>query len=108
MQWGLFSIFNNENNIVEKKLIKKQIKNFEKDLRFGYTTVGPHRDDVKFLINGEEKIIVDMFEIYISEKCFDKKLKESRETLKKFLGGTEDAKKEKNTNRRGKNKNKID
>jgi DNA replication and repair protein RecF len=26
----------------------------EKDLRLGYTSIGPHRDDIKFLLNGED------------------------------------------------------
>lgn len=27
---------------------------FEKDLRLGFTSIGPHRDDIKFLLNGED------------------------------------------------------
>ena len=35
--------------------LKFQLENsFERDFRFGYTTVGPHRDDLKFFINGQE------------------------------------------------------
>lgn len=35
--------------------LKKQLKNsYEKDRRLGYTTVGPHRDDVNFCIAGKE------------------------------------------------------
>ena len=26
----------------------------EKDMRFGFTTIGPHRDDIKFTLNGED------------------------------------------------------
>ena len=28
--------------------------NFEKDLRLGYTSIGPHRDDIKFMLNGTD------------------------------------------------------
>ena len=27
---------------------------FERDLRLGYTALGPHRDDIKFILNGED------------------------------------------------------
>lgn len=27
---------------------------FERDLRLGYTSIGPHRDDIKFTLNGED------------------------------------------------------
>ena len=35
--------------------LKKRLQNaYEKDRRLGYTTVGPHRDDVTFVISGKE------------------------------------------------------
>ncbi len=35
--------------------IKKQLhRNYEKDLRLGFTTVGPHRDDIDFFISGKD------------------------------------------------------
>lgn len=38
-----------------KSQLKSQLESsFERDFRFGYTTVGPHRDDLKFFINGQE------------------------------------------------------
>lgn len=36
-----------------KNLLKKDYEtSFEKDLNLGYTTVGPHRDDIKIVVNG--------------------------------------------------------
>lgn len=51
--------FKYENNIIEEeelqelkeKFLSLYEKSFEKDLGLGYTTVGPHRDDIKVLIN---------------------------------------------------------
>ena len=47
---------NNQINLEDKKNIKEKFlnlykKNFEKDILLGYTTVGPHRDDIKVSIN---------------------------------------------------------
>lgn len=39
---------------IKSNLLKSYEVNFEKDLELGYTLVGPHRDDVKLLINGVE------------------------------------------------------
>ena len=36
---------------IKQKFIALYEKNFEKDLSLGYTTVGPHRDDIKVLVN---------------------------------------------------------
>lgn len=33
------------------KFYKTLDQNFEKDISFGYTTAGPHRDDIKFVLN---------------------------------------------------------
>ena len=42
-----------EEEIAER--LKKRLKNsYEKDRRLGYTTVGPHRDDISFVISGKE------------------------------------------------------
>ena len=35
-----------------QKLLRRLANNYDKDLRLGYTTVGPHRDDLDVLING--------------------------------------------------------
>ena len=51
--------FNFENKLIEEdkieelknKFIELYEKNFNKDLSLGYTTVGPHRDDIKVKIN---------------------------------------------------------
>ncbi|MBQ9485575.1 MAG: DNA replication/repair protein RecF [Clostridia bacterium] len=35
--------------------LKEDLKTgFERDLRLGFTGIGPHRDDIKFLLNGED------------------------------------------------------
>ncbi len=35
--------------------VKEDLKTaLEKDLRLGYTSIGPHRDDIKFTLNGED------------------------------------------------------
>ena len=36
---------------IEQKLLNTLKSNFEKELKLGYTTVGPHRDDIKILVN---------------------------------------------------------
>ena len=37
---------------VAKTLMRRLSNNYEKDLRLGFTTVGPHRDDLEVLISG--------------------------------------------------------
>ena len=37
---------------IAKTLLRRLTNNYEKDLRLGFTSVGPHRDDVDFFING--------------------------------------------------------
>ena len=39
---------------IKKELLTKLEKNVEKDIKLGYTTVGPHRDDIKILLNNIE------------------------------------------------------
>lgn len=39
---------------IKQQLLKQLQDSFEKDFRFGYTNVGPHRDDIKFLVNGQD------------------------------------------------------
>lgn len=39
---------------IAKKLKKQLASAYEKDLRLGFTTVGPHRDDVDFFISGKD------------------------------------------------------
>lgn len=39
---------------IKENLLKAYECNLEKDLELGYTLVGPHRDDIKLLINGVE------------------------------------------------------
>ena len=40
-----------EENIKEKYLTKLKLKR-EKDIRYGSTSIGPHRDDIKFMLEG--------------------------------------------------------
>ena len=37
---------------IAKKLLRELENAYERDMRLGYTTVGPHRDDVKISVNG--------------------------------------------------------
>ena len=39
---------------IEKRLLAEFEGNYEKDVKLGFTTAGPHRDDLKILINGTE------------------------------------------------------
>jgi DNA replication and repair protein RecF len=39
---------------IAAKLKKQLARNYEKDLRLGFTTVGPHRDDIDFFISGKD------------------------------------------------------
>ena len=41
-----------EEREMAEKLLGRLANNYEKDLRLGFTTVGPHRDDLDVLING--------------------------------------------------------
>lgn len=36
---------------IKKELLSKLEKNLDKDIKLGYTSVGPHRDDIKILLN---------------------------------------------------------
>ena len=49
--YDLEYIKNNLDNL-EENLFKFTMKNLEKDIESGYTTIGCHRDDIKFLVNG--------------------------------------------------------
>jgi len=37
---------------IAKTLLRRLSNNYEKDLRLGFTTVGPHRDDLDFIVSG--------------------------------------------------------
>lgn len=39
-------------DVLKQMLLDGYMSSFEKDLSLGYTTVGPHRDDIKILLNG--------------------------------------------------------
>ncbi len=44
----------NDRDEIAQALLKEMSDNYEKDVRLGYTTAGPHRDDLKILVNGKE------------------------------------------------------
>lgn len=39
---------------IAKKLVREMSGSYERDIRLGYTTVGPHRDDLKITIDGAD------------------------------------------------------
>lgn len=39
---------------IAKKLVREMENSYERDIRLGYTTVGPHRDDLKISIDGAD------------------------------------------------------
>lgn len=39
---------------IKEELLKALKFNFERDVELGYTTVGPHRDDIKFVLNKKD------------------------------------------------------
>ena len=44
--------YEGEESEIAQTLARRLANNYEKDMRLGYTTVGPHRDDIEVLING--------------------------------------------------------
>ena len=45
-------VYEGDESEIAKTLMQRLENNYEKDLRLGYTTVGPHRDDLDVEING--------------------------------------------------------
>lgn len=39
---------------IEEEILKSLHNNLERDMELGYTSIGPHRDDVKFELNGRD------------------------------------------------------
>ena len=39
---------------IKQKVFNDLCANVERDLRLGYTSIGPHRDDIKFILNGQD------------------------------------------------------
>ena len=39
---------------IAAEMLKRLGRNYEKDVRLGFTTVGPHRDDIDFFISGKD------------------------------------------------------
>ena len=44
--------YEGEEEEIAKTLLRRLTNNYEKDMRLGFTTVGPHRDDLEVLISG--------------------------------------------------------
>ena len=42
---------------IEKEILKSLENNIDKDMELGYTTIGPHRDDIKFELNHHDSRI---------------------------------------------------
>ena len=47
-------VYEGDETEIAKTLMRRLENNYEKDLRLGYTTVGPHRDDLDVTINGTD------------------------------------------------------
>ncbi len=47
-------LYEGEEGEIAQKLLSRLANNYEKDLRLGFTTVGPHRDDLNVYIGGME------------------------------------------------------
>ena len=45
-----YDVDDREENI-EKKLIEELYKSHDRDIRSGYTNIGPHRDDIEIFVN---------------------------------------------------------
>lgn len=39
---------------IEERLIKEFEKNYERDMRLGFTSIGPHREDLDVILNGKD------------------------------------------------------
>ena len=44
--------YEGEEEEIAKTLMRKLVNNYQKDLRLGFTTIGPHRDDLEVFISG--------------------------------------------------------
>ncbi len=47
-------VYEGDEKEIAERLLGRLANNYEKDLRLGFTTVGPHRDDLVVLINGAD------------------------------------------------------
>ena len=45
-------VYDGEEEEIAQNLLRRLSNNYEKDLRLGFTTVGPHRDDLDVIISG--------------------------------------------------------
>ncbi len=52
LQLSYSSIAGLEQDNIKEQLLDQYAKTLEKDIELGYTTVGPHRDDLKIVVNG--------------------------------------------------------
>ena len=51
MNLSYVGLTDTEKSVLKEKLLKLYDESLEKDLNLGYTTVGPHRDDIKIMVN---------------------------------------------------------
>ena len=46
--------YDGDDEELKEQLFEELRRNYERDVRLGYTSIGPHRDDLDFLINGQD------------------------------------------------------
>ena len=46
--------YDGDDEELKEQLFEELQRNYERDVRMGYTSIGPHRDDLDFLINGQD------------------------------------------------------
>ncbi len=46
--------YDGDDEELKEQLFDELRRNYERDVRLGYTSIGPHRDDLDFLINGQD------------------------------------------------------
>ena len=46
--------YDGDDEELKEQLFEELQRNYERDVRLGYTSIGPHRDDLDFLINGQD------------------------------------------------------
>ena len=47
-------VYHGEEGEIAKKLVRELSANYERDIRLGFTSVGPHRDDIKIVLDGAD------------------------------------------------------
>ncbi len=54
LELGFDGTYPSEEGEIAEKLLRELENAYERDVRLGYTTVGPHRDDIRVLIDGSD------------------------------------------------------